>query len=515
MKHMTRCLALLLAMLMLIAMVSCGDNTPQNTETGYGNVTEAPENKPDENIPQSVVPKDLKFSGKEARILIHGDGDDEFTSTIDNNTLIGKEIYERNDRTEARLDIALNYISNDGELSNVYLDVIRNASLIGGEDNYDIVTASAYYTSALAAEGLFYNLNTGDAVNYVTPDQPWYHQSFVKNTSYKNKLFFIAGDLTLSATDLAPVTFFNEDELKKWSIEDNLYSKALAGEWTMEYLQTLIKDIHVELDNADGQTKGDYYGLFFNGGSMCVDAMLVAAGINITNTKEDGSIEITWPSGTSVDAFEKIYEMMYETSGVYLGNTTKEGGTYYGADETFRYYSEQSFFEKRSVFTFGLLSTAQSYAADTSLHYGILPLPKYDKNQAYATTPQDGYTIVAILQNVGDRLQLASATLETLSESSYVEIRPTYYELAYKVRYASSEDTARLFDTIIESLTFSFGSFYSSSLGNPAWALRSRLVGGSTEPNSNLLGIAGNIHTMALQMQSDKLLGEFEGMGNS
>ena len=513
MKHTKRLLALLLAMLMLIAMVSCGDDKPGNTETGDGNGTEAPKESVDANIPESAVPKNLKFTGQEARILIHGTGDKDFTSTIENDTIIGKALFDRNDLTESRLDLTLNYVSQTGNLQTEYLDHIRNAALIGGDDNYDIITSSAYYTAALAAEGLFYNLNTGDEVNYVTPDQPWYHQSFVKGTAYKNKLFFITGDLTLTATDRAPVTFFNEDELAKWSIEDNLYSKALAGEWTMEYMQTLIKDIHVELDNADGQTKGDYYGLFFNSGSMCVDAMLVAAGINITNTKDDGTVEITWSSGTSVDAFEKIYEMMYETSGVYLGTVSKEGGTYYGSNG-FGYYSEQSFYEKRAVFSFGILYSAQQFAADASLHYGMLPLPKYDKNQDYATTPQDGYAIVAIPQNVGDRLQLASATLETLSESSYIKVRPTYYELAYKVRYASSEDTAKLFDTIIESVKFSFGSFYSSSLGNPAHTLRNRLVGSSTEPNSNLLGVAGNIHTMALQMQLDKLLAEFDGMGN-
>ena len=201
--------------------------------------------------------------------------------------------------------------------------------------------------------------------------------------------------------------------------------------------------------------------------------------------------------------------MMYETSGVYLGTTSKEGGTYYGANG-FGYYSEQSFYEKRCVFSFGILYSAQGFAADTSLHYGILPLPKYDKSQEYATTPQDSYTIVAIPQNVGDRLQIATATLETLSEASYVEVRPKYYDLAYKVRYASSEDTAKLFDTVIASMKFSFGGFYSNSIGNPAHTLRNRLVGSSTEPNSNLTGVTNGVFTLALQMQIDKLIEKFE-----
>ena len=506
-KSFSRLLALLLALVLMLSFAACDDK--EEPADDPKDTTAEEESTDDGGIP-SNVPADVLFKNQEVRLWI---ANSEMTKnevgwTEEPVGIINQAVVERNYNAEDRLGIVLSFIDQGVGTGSAQ---VENTRIIiqtgGGADGMDLVTGSAYYSSTLASEGLLYNL-FGDAdTNYIDVTSPWYNKTFVEQCSFKDSLFWSVGDFNLTAYDRSPVTFINEDALTNWSIEEDLYQIAIDGKWTIEKLQTIIRDVHEELDNAEGQTKGDFYGLFFNSGSMCVDAMIVAAGINITTKNADGIHELTWGAGKSADAFAKIYDLMYNSSGVYLGTTTE--GTYYG--EISGYYSEQAFYEQRCLFSFGLLSAAQLFATDTSLHYGMLPLPKYSENQAYATTPQDGYTLVGIPSNIQDRLGIASATLEIMSEFAYRIVRPVYFETAYKIRYASSEKTALLFDTVISSITFNFGTLYSNALGDPAHLLRARLVGSGVAASNSLLLVTKSFGT-AMKLQIDNLTTKFENM---
>jgi len=493
-----RLMCLLLVLIMVMSVVSCAKD--EEVETSADTVDTV------ESGPVSKVPKDIDFEGAEVNFIMPLLCEPEFVIE-DATAELDKAIVDRNLQTEERLGIKFNYIIRDENTAGAYQNIIRNM-IMAGEGGVDLIAGNAYYTATLASEGLFYDLNTEHEENYISSDIVWYNQSFVTNTAYKNKLYFAVGDVTLGATDRTPVIFFNEDELKTWQITDDIYSKALDGEWTIEYMKTLIKNVYGELDNVDGRTKGDFYGLFFNGGSMCIDAMMSAVGISVTKFDNDGNIKMAWSDGTAADGFEAIYNLMYNTDGVYLGTVSDK--TYYG--ETTNYYSEQAFFEKRSLFSFGMLNAAKTFALDPTLHYGILPLPKLNEDQEYRTTPQDGFTVMALPNNLGSRLGLATATLETLSEYSYHTIRPVYYERSYKLRYASSENTAMLFETIIESISYNFGSFYSHPMGNPVTKLRDKLTGTGGAPSSSLKSVTA-MFTKPTENLLNKLLQEFDRNG--
>ena len=462
------------------------------------------DNANDEGDLVSKVPADLTCVGEDVRILVPYD--DEFDTDENSTAIIDQAVIERNQNVEGRLGIELTYTPNTGKVQTDHITNIRT-SVMSGTNSYDVIGATAYYGAALAAEGLYYDLNTDDEHNYISSDMPWYNQSFVTETSYRDQLYYIVGDLTTSVPDRTPVTYFNENLLDEYDIDVDLYQMALDGKWTVEQLKVLIENVYVEMDNADGKTKGDLHGLFFNGGSMCVDAMLIAFGINLSGKDDDGMIQLTYMDGNAVDAFESLYKLMYETDGVFLGNVA--GDAYYGTDTG--YYSEQAFFEKRALFAFGQIRAAKVFARDITLKYGMLPLPKYTETQRnYSTTPQDGYTILAIPQNIGNRLELATATLEILSEYSYSTVRPVYYDVAYKTRYASSEQTALLFDTIVESIGFNFVTLYSNSLGDPVKLMRARLVGDSgTQANSNLNRF-NILYETQIQTYLNDLLEEFD-----
>ena len=58
------------------------------------------------------------------------------------------------------------------------------------------------------------------------------------------------------------------------------------------------------------------------------------------------------------------------------------------------------------------------------------------------------------------------ATLELMAAESYRQVRPAYFEVALKSKYAEEPADAKMYDIILDSFSFSFGYCYSTeSLG--------------------------------------------------
>lgn len=493
-----RLLSITLAALMLVSVTACGGDE-ENKDTSDGVVTSSGEG------PVSRVPADLHYGGgEEVNILASKQYLEEFEPEEGSTAIIDSAVVKRNLLIQERLGIKLNMIWREEAISGPYQDVIRNM-ILGGDGVADIIQGNAYFTAKLASEGMFYNFNTEDEKNYVSPELDWYNQSFVKNTAYKNKLYFLVGDATIGATDRVPVIFFNEDLLAEWHIDEDIYDKAVNGKWTIEYMKTLIKNVYQEDDNVEGKTSGDIYGLYFNGGSMCIDAMISAVGINITNTDTNGDITMAWGTPNDVMGFQAIYKLMYETDGVFTGTVANK--TYYG--ETSQYFAEDAFFDRRAVFATGMLCAAKNFALDPEIHFGMLPLPKMSEDDEYRTTPQDAFSVLTLPLNIGSRLEIATATMETLFEYSYKEVRPVYHDVAYKIRYASGANTALLFDTVINSIYYEFGTFYSNAIDNPTHKLRNKLTGTGTTLGSNLSSVTAQ-YGSAMKQNLKTLLETFD-----
>lgn len=486
-KILLRLLSLTLALLFAaMSLAACGKKGDDEGGDEDSTVTT-------EETDKSNVPSDLKFEGGTVNVLIPSVMAHEFIIDDADTNIINAAIRKVKNMTEERLGCTVNYIelpvADSAAVVSSLQKTIAN-SILAGDNSYDVIANVAHASIGHITQGYYYNFNSDNEKNYVDTSYSCYNQEFVNNVSYKGKIYALVGDYTIGFTDRTPVMFYNEDKVKDQQITDDIVQKVLDGEWTIEYLRGLVTDVYEEMDGAEGQTKGDYYGLFYNCGSMCNDAQIYAAGVRISRKNADNSIELSWTEGNSSNAFEAVYNLIYKTTGVFVG--TVAGGTYYGENDITSYYSEQAFYEQRAMFAYGMLSAAKTFALDSTLNYGILPLPKYvtGEEQSYSTTPQNGYGIIAVPYNVGSRLGIATATLQILSEYSYKELCPVYYETAYKVRYASSEKTGELFDMIMDSIGIDFASFYNSQMGKPVEVLRNRLDGlnGATV-GSSLTGV--------------------------
>ena len=69
-----------------------------------------------------------------------------------------------------------------------------------------------------------------------------------------------------------------------------------------------------------------------------------------------------------------------------------------------------------------------------------------------------------------------------------------------------------LFETIIESISYDFGSFYSNSIGNPVHKLRDKLTGTGGTASSSIKSVTA-MFTKPTEGLLNKLLQEFDRNG--
>lgn len=488
--HFVRIVCLLIgAVLLAASFAGCGGKENPPSESGTGTESNRPGNTTvsateEETVPSNIE-ENLRFDGKMVNVYIRTSYQDlfdvEYTGAVVDNA-----IYTRNLEVSERLGVTLNYETyrEDGSCATLSqtLTNYHNGGITASMGAPHIVAFFAYYGTALAVQGLYYNLVSESESNYLDMSKPWYNANFVSENLLNDTLYFSVGDFNLTATDRLVVTYMNKKALVDYSIDDIDYINLVnEGKWTFEYLKNLIQDVYQDL-NGNGRTADDFFGYGVMKGSASVDALLISAGLRITSRSENGGVELVLNSDSNQRAYSAVYDFYYQAVDgmkVFEPNFVV-AGEYNGTD--LDYMSDQMFYEGKLVFASGLLKSAKVFAKNPSISYQILPLPKLTESadEQYCTTAQDGYDLVSIpsvnLQNDED-IKLATVALECLSEYSYRTVRPAYFEVAFKTRYASDSDTAILFDRIVDNAVYDFGFVNSHLMSDPVWAIRDSFIG--------------------------------------
>lgn len=93
-------------------------------------------------------------------------------------------MYERNGKVEDELNIDINIITvpdTNTTTSEAVGDLLRT-SVMAGERAYDVCAFYQIYGSSLGLDGMLYNINE---LNYVDFSQPWWNQDFYEELLYR------------------------------------------------------------------------------------------------------------------------------------------------------------------------------------------------------------------------------------------------------------------------------------------------------------------------------------------
>ncbi len=458
---MKKTLSLILAALLLAStFASCsekqndgGEDTAPAADTADTSAS-ADETAPEEveTDPNVRLWEGKTFDGYTVNIL----GRQDTTYSIDfeaeeiTGEIVNDAVYNRNVKVEDDLDVTLEYIPHGGSYTQFLQDV--NNSVVAADGAYDLVASYAYYGVSLAQDNVLYNLH--DVPN-LTLSNTWFNQSFVSEMTLFDQLYFVVGDLTLTATDRMIMTFYNKELAGNWFQGVNFYDLVYEGGWTMDYLNELVSAVY-EDTNGNGRRDGfDTFGLAFNTGSVPTDGFISALRVRVMQRDADGTPYLSVYNDHVNSAFEKMISLVYNNDGV---------GLNFGMTDMFK--------RNLAIFTMECANVAKNHLRDFEPDYGILPLPKYDEKQdGYYTTSQDAYNIVSIPKTCLN-FEAVGAALDYLSCLSQESVYPAYFENNFQKQYMRSEEDSIMFDFIREGLEFNFGVVYSNCIGNPAHFFR-------------------------------------------
>ena len=457
-----RILSLFLALLMVLSMfAACGD-TPEETTAKQGGSSTSNSDDPRQQI-KDTVPTDLYYNGETITFLVR-EGD-MATYEIACEQLLNDPVYDaihyRNIDVETRLGLKIKSVAQPGsyEQRNEWNNTL-SVSVLTNTGDFDAACFYLSYGVALAKEGIYYNLLslTKDDGGYLDFEKPWWNQTLVDELSTYGALFFAGGSLTLTEVSNGICVFFNRDLFNETFPEDrdaHLYQLVRDGKWTADQMTYYVSNCWDDLNSNGIADDGDVIGIRSLGnGAGQMDAWVVAMGLDLTKINAYGEPELTLLNSRTVPAYEKVRGIFNNECSIVVGGNIK-------VEETDMHNGNVLF-----------LTQALGYGTEmkaSTVNYGVLPIPKYDEEQAeYRTCFSNAAGTLAICSNLSaSRAAMVSAAFEVLSAESYKQVIPVYYEKVLKGHYSREQADAEMYDLILNSFVFSFGfAWSSSSLGS-------------------------------------------------
>ncbi len=471
---MKKAISFLLVFFMIVFIFACTANEIESTAITTAAVfSEAPADTDiyGREIQTSAIHEDLDFNGERVTIFLRDaasifDTKLELIAENENGEIVNDAIYKRNTSVEETLNVDLLFQISPGIDYNVYANTVRKSHM-SGDNAYDIYSMYAYFCVELATDGLLYNLKQ---LPYLDLDKPWWSANFVKEITLFDQLYYIVGDISLTAIQCTHAMFFNKQLVENYYSNLNLYDIVDKGSWTIDYFGSLIKDTYIDINGDSKRDSEDSYGVVLHGVSIPVDAYLDAFDLVVTTKDSEGIPQLTYKNERSISAYEKIYNLMHNNNGVGFERISIEA--YYDVQKRFN--------NSANVFLIDIF-VATDKLRDMEDDYGVLPMFKYDEAQTgYYTNVADIYSLFGIAAGTNNP-EMTGAVMELLGEKSYEFVIPSYFEIALKQKYARDNIDANMYDLVLKGNRYNFGFVYSYPIGNVIHMWRALLDGKKTE----------------------------------
>lgn len=468
---MKKILALAIVALMLFTtLVACAkNNDAANTTAPAGSDTPAASDGPNGGDPDSSyetnsnseiaykhkVPEDLDYQG--ATIGLASRTELRYRREICVEQAadpLDMKILLRNQQVEKYLNAKLKFIEAPemwGAPASLITNYVTQEYNAGAESEVDIISANAAYAVNSGMRGYLVDLNGIDAA-YLDPSQGYWNQSYVEAATCYDQLYYIVGDLSLTIYDKAIVEFVNLDTAKAEGIDPSeFYNHVYEGTWTFDTFYNYVNNYtYVDTNNNFEVDAGDDIRLSTIFQSEAADGYFFAFNIDVIDTNDDGTHTIKVDGNNKLVSGTEMVADLYSLAGIYHGDTSTafkrfiEGDAFFLTDILYRNENQNK--ELRNA----------------TFQYGVLPLPKYDQDQAdYNTSPQDAYNALAVLKTHEDKIEIASAFLEVMASKSYDDVRPFYVEKMIKGEYVADSDSVKMVETVLDGLIFDTGWVFS------------------------------------------------------
>ena len=451
---MRRINALLLAVLMLALCLitsSCGDDkkdtdvkAPTSDNEENNDYSTEGDIKVDLSDATLDIPEDAFYENYTFTVFVpYPYGIDRFVRTELNGDPVNDAIYNRDLALQDTLGVKLNAIDMSAYTHNQAEYIID--SVLAGDHAFD--AAAIHSTSACAALIVADAVLSFDHLEYCDLSKPWWIQGFSENCSMFDENYFGISSACWAYYQGAGSLLFNKDLAKERELPD-IYELVRKGEWTVDKLIELTKNFSEDLNN-DG---------IFNEEDRLAIACSDFAKMNFwygafrqstVSRGENDEPEYHVNSSRMVNVVEKLNTLFH----------AGRRGSVYKANVEDPVYDEM-FVEGRLLFYVASPSTAASFR-EYDINFGIIPLPKLDKNQERYGSWVDPWHLTLCVPSDNTDHERTSVILEAMAYHSYKLIYPAIVE--QKIFGSGTRDIESLEmleDYIFPNVFFDFGYIY-------------------------------------------------------
>ena len=464
MKKTARYLSLILAALTILpCLVACADTIEPNDDTTAAIAsTEAPaattaeevttESPYDENgYLKSSLPDELDFGGAEVTILWWNDVEQpEFFVENTNGELINDAIWQRNTNVEAKMGVKLNWIDTKGQYNSDgenYANYVGNA-YASGSDLFDLMSAHSRTMALTAMYGYCADMMKLEHLDF---EKPWWPEVMLDTATINESLYFVTGDVSTNSIHQMYAIFYNKDLIKNYSSLVEPSTHVDNGDWTMETLFTMTSGLYNDLNNNQKADKDDFFG--FTSLNWHFDAIYYGCGMTMLEKDPDTTkllkVADDWTSEKAITLSDTV------------GEWIKKGDAYLDSNN----YAN-IFINGNTLLVMARHHDIASKIADAGFKYGIVPMPKYDKDQEKHITcvgnPVSLYSIYALSKDANR----AAAVLECWASEAYRTTTPAVFETTFKLRLSETSTESRMYDLIRSGVTFDLCRFFNRQLSS-------------------------------------------------
>lgn len=373
-----------------------------------------------------------RYDGYNFRMLLRkGMVGDQYQET-DSDEVIDSATFRRNKSVEEKYGITIT--ASESSNGNYETDALN--SILAGDDAYDIVFTHSRAAFVYAVQGAACNVND---ISTIHTDKPWWNKDVQNSCNINGYQYVLDGDISRMGLGSAMVLFFNKAIFDELGF-DYPYELVKDGEWTFDEFAYLARKGSADL-NGDGliTLEDDRFG-FVSGTWMAPINILYAGGGKVCDKNDEGRVELTLFTNKTVDLFSEFFSLMDTASCEIVPDNYTGGG---------------HFKSGRAMFTTSTMDTAIAYRSMDD-DFGILPYPKFDEEDNYATVINGVAHLVIIPITVSDAERTGAIT-EALCAYGSKYVIPAFYETTLKTKTARDDESEEMIDMIKDSIVYDIG----------------------------------------------------------
>ena len=375
-----------------------------------------------------------KYDGYNYRILVRKDSLSDQYLENDSDDLVESATFRRNKLIEQMYGITIT--ASESSSNNYDIDALN--SILAGDDAYDLVFAHARAAFVYAVQGAAYNFRDIESIHL---DKPWWTKDVVESCTLNGKLYVLDGDISSKGLGATMCMVFNKRIFDELGF-DYPYELVKEGDWTFDEFAYTVKKGAKDL-NGDGIIEPEFDQLGYSSSQWEAPMNIIyTGGQKIYDKDENGDLQLTLYSNKTVEIYDEFFSLI-DNKACYLGT---EKSTYNGPD---------LFNDGRAMIADSELRHAQTLR-NLDDDFGIIPYPKFDEDDEYATAVNAGSHMIFIPITVED-VERTGAITEALCAIGSRDVIPAFYEKSLKTKYTRDEESEEMIDLIRDSIVFDLG----------------------------------------------------------